>query len=155
MIFSWKCILFNSVSTENLWKMSYLFSFSRYQKQWWTGRKREEDGITKIWITRERKELFIWNRKHFSKFLKGYRLVKKWKIANSRLHHYYSFIQTKQFIKDLKYKLNMINKTSYYSIRTSYYPIGYHAMPALPLPMKIVPIQNCIYSVVKYLITPL
>ena len=64
--------------------MSYLFSFSRYQtkcvfkflfrqlmtsetlrfifdhpvKQWPTGRKRGEDGTTKMWISRERKELF-------------------------------------------------------------------------------------------------
>ena len=28
--------------------------------------KRGEDGITKIWISRERKELFSWNKKGFS-----------------------------------------------------------------------------------------
>ena len=80
--------------------MSHLISFSRYQtkcvikflfrqlmmsqtirfmlaqplKQWLTGRKRGEDGNTKMWISRERKELFRWNKKHFSQFLKGYHL---------------------------------------------------------------------------------
>ena len=28
--------------------------------------KRGEDGKTKIWISWERKELFRWNKKHFS-----------------------------------------------------------------------------------------
>ena len=28
--------------------------------------KREEDGNTKVWITRERTELFRWNKKPFS-----------------------------------------------------------------------------------------
>ena len=71
--------------------MSYLFSFPRYQlkyvikflfgqlmmsqtirfmldqplKQWLTGRKRGEDLNTKIWISREWKELFRWNKKTF------------------------------------------------------------------------------------------
>ena len=46
-------------------------------KQWLKrGRgKREEEGNTKIWISRERKELFRWNKKHLSNFLKGYHLV--------------------------------------------------------------------------------
>ena len=74
--------------------ISYLFSFSRYQtkcvikllfrqlmtsqtlrfildqppKQWLTGGKRRKGGNTKIWISRERKELFRWNKKHFSVF---------------------------------------------------------------------------------------
>ena len=39
----------------------------------WKGRGK----ITKSWISRERKELFRWNQKHFSQFLKGYHLVKK------------------------------------------------------------------------------
>ena len=28
--------------------------------------KRGEDGNTKIWISRKQKELFQWNKKHFS-----------------------------------------------------------------------------------------
>ena len=55
-------------------------------KQWLTGRKRGEDGNTKIWLSRVRKELFRWNKKHFSYFLKGYHLVKNkkwWKIADT------------------------------------------------------------------------
>ena len=85
--------------------MSYLFPFLRYQtkcfikflfrqlmtsktlrflfhqplKQWLTGRKKGEDGNTKMWISRERKELFRWNKKYFSKFLKGY----QWEIKIS------------------------------------------------------------------------
>ena len=47
-------------------------------KQWLTEIKRGEDGNTKIWISREGKELFRLNKKHSS--LKGYHLVKKWKF---------------------------------------------------------------------------
>ena len=32
-------------------------------KQWLTGRKRGEGGNTKNWISRERKELYKWNKK--------------------------------------------------------------------------------------------
>ena len=39
----------------------------------WKGRGKN----TKIWISRERKELFRWNKKYFSQFLKGYHLMKK------------------------------------------------------------------------------
>ena len=39
----------------------------------WKGREK----ITKSWISRQRKELFRWNKKHFSKFLKAYHLMKK------------------------------------------------------------------------------
>ena len=83
--------------------MSYLFPFLRYQrkcvieflfrqsmtswtlrfifddplKQWLTGRKRGKDRKTKIWISRERKELFRWNKKHFS-----WRAIIRWKNKN-------------------------------------------------------------------------
>ena len=40
----------------------------------WRGREK----ITKIWISWEQKELFRWNQKHFSWFLKGYHLVTLW-----------------------------------------------------------------------------
>ena len=39
--------------------------------------KKGEDENTKTWISRERKELFRWNKKHFPWFLKGYHFVKK------------------------------------------------------------------------------
>ena len=110
MIFSYKCFLFNTLSTGKV-SMSYLFSFPRYQtkcvikflfsqlmmsqtirfmlgqhlKQWLTGRK-WEDGNTNIWISREWKELFRRNKKHFSWLLKAYHLVKIknwWKIADT------------------------------------------------------------------------
>ena len=57
--------------SQTLW-----FIFEQPLKQWLTGRKREEDGNTKIWISREQKELFRWNKKHFWKFLKSYHLKK-------------------------------------------------------------------------------
>ena len=52
------------------WQMmtSYTLGFllNRTLMQWLTGKKREEEENTKIWISREQKELFIWNKKHFS-----------------------------------------------------------------------------------------
>ena len=39
--------------------------------------KKEEDKNTKIWISRNGKMLFRWNKKHFSYLLKGYNLVEK------------------------------------------------------------------------------
>ena len=61
------------------------FILDQSLKQCLTGRKREEDRNTKIWIPQEWKELFRWNKKHFSYFLKGYHLVKnKNLIKNSR-----------------------------------------------------------------------
>ena len=43
-----------------------LFHYHLFFSAWqvWKGREK----ITKIWISRERKELFRWNKKHFSKF---------------------------------------------------------------------------------------
>ena len=47
--------------------------------------KRGEDEKTRIWISLEQKELFRWNKKDCSEFLKGYHLVKnKNLIKNSR-----------------------------------------------------------------------
>ena len=52
------------------------FIFDHRLKQWPTGRKRGKDSNTKMWISQERKKLFRWNQKHFSKISKGYHLVK-------------------------------------------------------------------------------
>ena len=41
------------------------------QKQLLTGEKRGEDENAKIWISRERKELFRWNEKTFFIVFKG------------------------------------------------------------------------------------
>ena len=38
---------------------------------------------TKIWMSREQKELFRSNKKHFSQFLNGYHLLKKQKTADT------------------------------------------------------------------------
>ena len=49
-------------------------------------KKREEDIIQKFELSQERKELFRWKKKHLSKFLKGYHLVKnKTLLKNSKL----------------------------------------------------------------------
>ena len=71
------------------------------------------------------------------------------------LFHYF-FILTKWWIKDLKYKPNMINKTNLHPIRASNYSnsvlscniIAYWS--GLHLPTKIVSIQNWNPSVVKF-----
>ena len=57
---SWHHKLFHFHLSFWIWKM-------------WKGRRK----ITKIWISRERKERFRLNKNHFSQFLKGYHLVKK------------------------------------------------------------------------------
>ena len=44
-------------------------------KQSLAGVKRGENKNTKTWISQEWKELFRWNKKSFSCFLKGYHLV--------------------------------------------------------------------------------
>ena len=85
------CYLFHTPSMDKV-SMSCLFSFSGYQtkcdieflfrqlmtsgtlrfifdhppKQWPTARKRGKDRNTKNWISREWKELFRLNKKHFS-----------------------------------------------------------------------------------------
>ena len=72
-------------------------------KQWLTGRKWRESGNTKIWISRKRRELLRWNKKHLSYFLKGYHLVK-----------------TKNFLKYSRHKspniLIIIGNVSHYLI---------------------------------------
>ena len=50
----------------------YSFFVCLFESGKWKGRGK----ITKIWISRERKELSRWNKKHLSQFLKGYYLVR-------------------------------------------------------------------------------
>ena len=102
---------FNTLSLDKV-SMSYLSSFLRHQtkcvinfsfrqlmmsqtlrfifhqplKQWLTGRKRGEEGNTKIWISRNRKELFRLNKNHFSLFLKDYRLVRNRNLIGNSVH---------------------------------------------------------------------
>ena len=68
--------------------MSWILRFFLDQplKEWLTGRKRGKDKNTKTWISRERKDLFRWNKKHFSKFLKGYHLVKNKNLIKNSKH---------------------------------------------------------------------
>ena len=85
--------------------MSYFFYFSGYQTKRaieflfrelmtsWTLRfifdHVEKEGrreIQKNWISREQKEHFRWNKKHFSQFLKGYHLVKNQKFDENSGH---------------------------------------------------------------------
>ena len=57
---------------------------------WKVWKRREK--ITKIWISSEQKEPFRWNKKIFSKFLKGYHLMKKikiwWKKADTSFNRF-------------------------------------------------------------------
>ena len=92
--------------------MSYLFSFPRYQtkyiikfifrqlmmsqtirfmldqplKQWLTGRKRGEDWNTEIWISREEKELFRWNKDIFHSSWSAIILLKIKKLMKNSGH---------------------------------------------------------------------
>ena len=61
--------------------MNFKFIFDHHLKQWPTGRKRGKDRNAKNWISRERKELFRWNKKDFLQILKGYHLVKNEKLV--------------------------------------------------------------------------
>ena len=49
------------------------------------GKKRGEGENTKIWKSRERKDLFRWNKKHFSILFKGYHLVIKMKNSGHKV----------------------------------------------------------------------
>ena len=56
-----KCVikfLFKQLMTS--WTLRFIFK--QPLRQWLTGKKRGEDGNTKIWLSRERKELFRWNK---------------------------------------------------------------------------------------------
>ena len=62
--FQTKCViefLFRQLMTS--WTLRFIFDHPL--KQWPTGRKRGKDRNTKNWISREWKELFRWNKKHF------------------------------------------------------------------------------------------
>ena len=75
-----KCSVFNTLSIDKV-SISHLISFSRYQtqfvikslfRQMMTSQtlrlflKGGEGEFTKVWISQEQKELFRWNKKHFS-----------------------------------------------------------------------------------------
>ena len=68
------------ITSENLWKpiddIKYLTCIYTFE----SGKCGEKRKNTKIWISPDQKELFIWNEKQFSKFLKVYHLVKKQKF---------------------------------------------------------------------------
>ena len=51
-----------------------------------TEKKREGKTEIKTWISRERKDLFRWNKKHLPLF-KGYNLAKKWKNVDVSFNH--------------------------------------------------------------------
>ena len=55
------------------WYINYSTSICPFQ----SGKCGKKGKITKIWISREQKEIFRWNKKHCSLFFKGYNLVEK------------------------------------------------------------------------------
>ena len=61
---------------DSWWHHNFNIYLGSSSKAMAAGRKSGEDGNTKNWISCERKELFRWNKKYLSKFLKGYHLVK-------------------------------------------------------------------------------
>ena len=70
------------------------------------GKKGEEEN-TKIWISREWKELFRWNEKHFSRFLTGYDLVKNKNLIKTGRHNFKLSMSLKHFEQlSLKTTLN-------------------------------------------------
>ena len=56
----------NFLFRQLMTSLTLRFFLDQPPKQWLTGEKRGEDGNTKIWISPERKELFRWNKIHFS-----------------------------------------------------------------------------------------
>ena len=89
--------------------------FYQSLKQWLTEGKRGEDGNAKIWISGEQKELFRWNEKHFSKFLKDYHLVRN-KILMKNSGHKLGWMR-----KDDSDKLWALY-SGYKKIKTIYFP---------------------------------
>ena len=49
-----------------------------------TGRKGEENGNRKIWISRQQQKLFRWNQKHFHSYWRAHLIKNKNLINNSR-----------------------------------------------------------------------
>ena len=85
-----KCVKF--WFSQLMMSQTIRFMLGQHLKQWLTGRK-WEDGNTNIWISREWKELFRRNKKHFSWLLKAYHLVKIknwWKIADTSFKKKYT-----------------------------------------------------------------
>ena len=87
-----------------------------------------EDRNTKIWISRERKELFRWNKKHLSYFLKGYHLVRnKILIKNSRQAlNFLVAIDWESFQQNLPFPVNLRSNLD------SFFLIGIHSMQGWP-----------------------
>ena len=59
----------------------YLRSISKTMAD--RAKKRGKQKYKNLNISRTKRALFRWNKKHFSKWLKGYRLMKKWKITDT------------------------------------------------------------------------
>ena len=100
----------------------------RALKQWLTERKRGKKGNTKIWTSRERKEIFRWNKKHHSYFFErlsfgeNQNFLKK--IAYKSFKHcgdnynYQTHASTKRILDTLLYKKNTygIHSAKYHCI---------------------------------------
>ena len=80
-----KCVI-KFLFRQLMISLTLRFVLNQALKHWLTRRKRGEHGNTEILISREWKKLFRWNKKHFSKFLKGYHLVKNRNLVKSSGH---------------------------------------------------------------------
>ena len=75
------CWCISKITSANLCKPIHdIINYFTYICPFVSGKCGKEGKNTKIWISRERNELFRWNKKHFSQFLKRYHLAKKIKI---------------------------------------------------------------------------
>ena len=88
-----------------------LFHFDLFFWIWkvWEGRGK----ITKIWISWEQKELFRWNRKHFSQFLKGY----PEKIVDTSFNAFYQNFISKYYFFPNDEKWSKTMKNAFYFIK--------------------------------------
>ena len=74
-----KCVikfLFRQLMTSQVLR----FFLDQALRQWLTGKKRVENENTKMWISRERKEFFRWNKKTFSIVFEGLSFGEKGKF---------------------------------------------------------------------------
>ena len=91
-------VLILTVADAINWKI-YIGSISKAMPdglkkrgRWFT--KFENLKNTKIWVSRKWKELFRWNKNHFSEFLKGYHLVRNKNLIKNSRHKLWIMAET-------------------------------------------------------------
>ena len=91
----------------NSWHKLFHFHLTFWIWKMW----KQKGKTTKNWISRERKELFRWNKKHFSQFLKGYHLVKKNKnLIKNSTHKLLTLNEQRSFLVIISWVILMFDK---------------------------------------------